>query len=108
MRRRGVGVVAAILLTAVVLAGCGGDELTYDSRQDLASSDLSTTSTTAADPAYRHYIAAAPDLATPVTLYDEPGGPPSVRKVPNPNENGVIATFLVERRDVEADGIRWL
>jgi hypothetical protein len=107
-RRRAA--VVAIALVLAVLAGCGGgDEPTYDSRDDLVASALSTTTTTvAADPAYRHYIAAAPDDATPVTLYDEPGGPPSSRTVPNPNENGVVATFLVKRRDVEVDGVRWL
>jgi lipoprotein-anchoring transpeptidase ErfK/SrfK len=107
VRRSLVGLVVA----CAVLAGCGGnDQVTYDSRDDLSGTAVATTTTTTVpDPEYRSYIATAPDATTPVTLYDEVGGPPSARVVPNPNENGVISTFLVAQRNVTDDaGDRWL
>ena len=108
--RRASTVLAALAVAGVVAAGCGGnDQVTYDSRDDLsATAGEATTTTTVADPPYRRYIATA-QVGAPITLYDEVGGPPSSRTVPNPNENGVVATFLVEQRDVVDDaGTRWL
>jgi lipoprotein-anchoring transpeptidase ErfK/SrfK len=98
-----------LLVAATVVAGCAGnDRVTYDSRDDL-SQPTTTTTTTAIDPPYRRYIATAKGTTAPVTLYDEVGGPPSARTVPNPNENGVVSTFLVEQRNVTDDqGTRWL
>jgi lipoprotein-anchoring transpeptidase ErfK/SrfK len=98
-------------VVAVVATGCSGnDQVTYDSRDDLTGTAVVTTTTSSTvDPPYRRYIATAPDATAPVTLYDEVGGPPSERTVPNPNENGVISTFLVAQRNVTDDaGNRWL
>ena len=94
-----------LIATLAATSCAGGDRLTYDSRDELRG----TTTTTAVDPPYRSYIATAPDTTKPVPLYDAVGGPPSTRTVPNPNENGVVSTFLVEQRNVLDDqGGRWL
>lgn len=109
MTRR-ISIVARVVLLAVLVTGCGpGERVTYNSRNDWTpAGGGATTSTTAADPAGRHYIATARTADQPVPLYDSAGGAPSPLAVPNPNENGVIATFLVLQRGIRADGAEWL
>ncbi len=103
-RWRALGVVVALCSTA---AACGTDRVTYDSRNDWVAPPTSTT-TTVPDPPGRHYVATAATADQPVPLFQSAGGPASEITVPNPNENGVIATFLVLQRDVVVDDERWL
>jgi hypothetical protein len=102
--------VAATLSFALVLAACGGsDPVSYSSKGALgAPSTLpTTTTTTAPDPPYRSFIATARTGLNPVPLYTSPGGSRSPQVVSNPNENKVVATFLVKTKVVHAAGADW-
>lgn len=106
IRRLTTIIVVCLAVTATV--ACGATErITYDSRDDWTPGPTSSTSTVP-DPPGRHYIATAATPDQPVPLFESAGGEPSPITVPNPNENGVIATFLVLQRDVEVDGEEWL
>ena len=101
-----VGSATVVLAAAVVvLAACGsGDKVTYSSDRDPSTTTTSApaTTTTAADPPYRSTIATARAGLDPVPIFQSPNGPQQPAKVPNPNENGVPATFLVTTRESAA------
>lgn len=105
---------ATIITAGLLLVGavaCGSEErVTYDSKNDWKPppTSPSDTTTTVPDPPGRHYIATAPTADQPVALFQTAGGEESPITVPNPNEHGVIATFLVLQRGVQADGEEWL
>lgn len=97
-----------LLATAVFVAACGSvQRVTYDSRNDWDAPAVPTT-TTLPDAPGRHFIATARTADQPVPLFQSAGGAPSTITVPNPNENGVISTFLVLQRGVMRDGDEWL
>jgi len=106
---RRFSICASLFAVTALLAGCGSAErVTYDSRHDWTSSGAAATTTTVADPPNRHYIATARTADQQVPLYESAGGEPSPESVPNPNENGVIATFMVLERGVMANDEEWL
>lgn len=107
-RRGWTGVVVGVLLS---VAACGRSDPSPDAAPTTATSTAAPTttgapSTTVEDPPHRSYIATARAVAD-VEVFDAPGGARRNETVPNPNEHGVVATFLVRTRAVEVAGQTW-
>ncbi len=105
--------VVGALLVALVASSCGrSDPVTYSSKGILpappSSAASEDTTTSAPPPPYRSFIATAKAGINPVPLYVSAGGAASTQVVANPNENGVVATFLVKTRSTVVDGQSWL
>lgn len=129
VERWGRHLLATVTVLSVMLPACAGGE-----RADLDQAvpeEVSTSApaapttsatpaapTTTTPPEYRNFVAEARPDVSEITVYDSPAGnvalaPPDEtgnqreQKIPNPNEHGVPAVFLVEQLDVEAEGELW-
>lgn len=106
-RRRVLAAIGVLLVSG----GCGGSgPVAAPATSTVVPSSSTTTAiptTTIADPPGRSYIATARASRARIQVFDSPAGPARAESVPNPNEHGVPATFLIRTRGVPAAGSTW-